>query len=244
MNNIYWFSATGNSLATARRIAEEIDGAAFNMARTSPGSVGKDGSGAIGFVFPCFAGTLPRLVRDFVEAVTLPPDAYIFAVVTCGGAAGSSIADLAALLQSRGAKLCYGAEVATVDNYIVFSGGVANPEGELARADAAIKRICADIKARRVEDLSGLVPGRGAPDFSAFDRDFVVSDRCNSCGLCVTLCPRRNIALEKDRPVFRHACEHCLACLHWCPSSAIDYKTATQGKPRYHHPGVAADDFA
>jgi ferredoxin/flavodoxin len=243
MNNIYWFSATGNSLAAARRIAEEIGAATVNMARTLPNSVGNNDADAIGFVVPCFAGTLPRMVRDFVERVALPPKAYMFAVVTCGGMAGSSVADIAALLQSRGAKLCYGAEVVTVDNYIVFSGGVAEPDRCLAQADAAIARLCADIKARRVDDLSSLVTGRGAPDFSAFDRDFVVSDHCASCGLCAKLCPRRNISLDNGRPVFRHNCEHCLACLHWCPSEAIDYKTATQGKPRYRHPSVAAEDF-
>jgi ferredoxin/flavodoxin len=243
MNSIYWFSATGNSLAAARRIAEETGAVTINMARTSPNSVGYDDADAIGFVFPCFAGTLPRMVRDFAESVILPPDAYIFAVVTCGGEAGSSIADFAALLQSRGAKLCYGAEIVTVDNYIVFSGAVIEPERGITQADRAITRICANIKARHVDDLSSLATGRGAPDFSACDRDFVVSDRCTSCGLCVNICPRRNIILENDRPVFRHNCEHCLACLHWCPSSAIDYKTATQGKPRYHHPAAASDDF-
>jgi ferredoxin len=243
MNSIYWFSATGNSLAAARRIALAIDAKAVNMARTPPDSIVNDTADIIGFVFPCFAGTLPRMVRWFVERVALPPDAYLFAVVTCGGAAGATVADLAALLQKRGVKLSCGAEVTTVDNYIVFSGGVAEPEHELARADEAITRIIADIKARRVGELPGAAAGHGAPDFSAFDRDFVVSNMCSSCGVCVTVCPRRNISLDKGRPAFQHNCEHCLACLHWCPAAAIDYKTATQGKQRYHHPDITAQDF-
>jgi ferredoxin len=243
MNTIYWFSATGNSFAAARRIAGEIGAATVNMARRAPDSVAGDTADIIGFVFPCFAGTLPRMAREFIEVVALPPDAYIFAVVSCGGAAGASLADLAALLGKRGAKLSYGAELVTVDNYIVFSGGVAEPERALAQAEAVITRISADIKARRVDEPPSAAASRGSPDFSGFDRDFVVSEECSSCALCVKLCPRRNITLDDKRPVFHHNCEHCLACLHWCPASAIDYKTATRGKRRYHHPAVAAEDL-
>ncbi|WP_408610337.1 EFR1 family ferrodoxin [Lacrimispora sphenoides] len=51
-----------------------------------------------------------------------------------------------------------------------------------------------------------------------------------SCGKCAELCPLNNIILTDGKPVWGNHCTHCMACLHRCPTEAIEYKKKTQGK--------------
>ena len=75
------------------------------------------------------------------------------------------------------------------------------------------------------------------------DKDFWVDDRCNSCAICVRVCPAGNITLAAGRPVWQHHCEQCLACIQWCPETAIQFGKKTPGYERYHHPDVQLKDM-
>ena len=72
------------------------------------------------------------------------------------------------------------------------------------------------------------------------DNMFNVSDSCTGCGICAKVCPAKNITLSDGRPVFRHRCEHCIACVHCCPAAAIDYGKS-KGRARYVHPEVGVN---
>ena len=70
------------------------------------------------------------------------------------------------------------------------------------------------------------------------DRRFRVDDeKCIRCGTCVSVCPMNNIKLVDDKVTYKHNCECCLACIHWCPKVAIEHMK-TKGIPRYHHPEI------
>ena len=75
------------------------------------------------------------------------------------------------------------------------------------------------------------------------DRDFWATDACTECGICKKVCFVENIELRNGKPAWLHHCQHCMACLQWCPAEAIQYKKNTQGRKRYHHPGVSAQDI-
>ena len=75
------------------------------------------------------------------------------------------------------------------------------------------------------------------------DKQFWVTDRCNSCGICVKVCPVNNINLIEGKPVWQHKCEHCLGCLQWCPKEAIQFGKSTAKRKRYHHPDIKVQDF-
>ncbi len=48
----------------------------------------------------------------------------------------------------------------------------------------------------------------------------LIAERCTSCGICVHLCPVKNIRME-DNPVHGHRCQICLRCVAFCPYSAV-----------------------
>ncbi len=62
---------------------------------------------------------------------------------------------------------------------------------------------------------------------------FTVSDACNGCGQCSKVCPVGNIVMDAKRPVYSKNCEMCLACVHACPTEAIQFGSKTVGKGRY-----------
>ena len=63
---------------------------------------------------------------------------------------------------------------------------------------------------------------------------FRADDRCIGCGQCVQSCPLNNIRLTAGRPVWGSQCTHCMACISYCPTQAIEYGKKSQGQPRYH----------
>ena len=75
------------------------------------------------------------------------------------------------------------------------------------------------------------------------DKGFLVTSDCISCGTCQQVCPSGNIILKNGKPVFQHHCENCLACLHWCPKNAIEWKKTTIKKQRYHHPQISCSEL-
>jgi flavodoxin/NAD-dependent dihydropyrimidine dehydrogenase PreA subunit len=56
-----------------------------------------------------------------------------------------------------------------------------------------------------------------------YSRLFNVNKRtCNTCGLCMKVCPARNIGKDnEDRPVWGRDCILCFACEAQCPKDAI-----------------------
>ncbi len=75
------------------------------------------------------------------------------------------------------------------------------------------------------------------------DRGFHITSDCTGCGICQNICSADNIVLKNGKPVFKHQCQNCLACLHWCPKNAIHWKNTTVGKQRYHHPNISYHDL-
>lgn len=74
---IYYFSGTGNSLRTARRIAAEIGGEKLFSMRNDPQVVSGANAEMIGFVCPVYEWDVPKAVKTFVEQLTVNPGAYL-----------------------------------------------------------------------------------------------------------------------------------------------------------------------
>jgi ferredoxin len=57
----------------------------------------------------------------------------------------------------------------------------------------------------------------------------VDKEKCTKCGLCVKICPVKNIKLD-DFPVYGHRCNFCMRCVSWCPQKAIPCGFNFKGK--------------
>jgi Fe-S-cluster-containing hydrogenase component 2 len=45
------------------------------------------------------------------------------------------------------------------------------------------------------------------------------------------------------KPVWKHHCELCCACIHFCPAEAIQYGQKTKKRGRYKNPSVTIADM-
>ncbi|MDO9542518.1 MAG: EFR1 family ferrodoxin [Kiritimatiellia bacterium] len=253
-NVIYWFSGTGNSLSVAMDLAKALgDTELIPIARI----INRDipSSEKMGVVFPVYAFGLPILVWRFLQRVPVINAKYIYTVATMGGLAGVVHRQARELLAKRGAALASGWSITMPGNYPVLK---APPTAEkqariFEKAQRRVKEIAAQISAGATgiyEDtrapLGWLLAPINKPAMNRFpesDSNFVVGKQCTHCALCAKVCPVENIRLAEGQPVWMHHCEQCMACLQWCPVQAIEYGSATAGKPRYHYPRFKASDL-
>lgn len=248
------FSGTGNSLAVARMLAGALPDASVLLVREllrDPSRL--DGCDACGFVFPVYCQDAPEIVQRLVRLAPLPGSAYLFGVATHNGDPGFSHFTLDAILRGKGRRLSAGFAVLMPGNSIT-PGCSLNPEDEVARrieaSAAAVARIAGSVSERQVAPFEG--DGSLRKRFKGFRNRlrhrnvasaFRATDACTGCGLCARLCPEGNIRMESGKPTWGNRCQICLACIHWCPVRAIQNGEGTEGRPRYHHPGITAADL-
>jgi ferredoxin len=167
----------------------------------------------------------------------------------------STLTQTARLFLQHGMTLSAGFAVRMVDNYTPLSGAISAEKQKIRfeKARRMIDKICAAIENRgqyiyrgwpAVNWLfSGIMYKRAAPNIPTMDKQFIADSNCNGCGVCEQACPVNNIKMSEGRPVWQHHCEMCFTCLHWCPTTAIQFGKNTTGRRRYHHPDVKIQDI-
>mgnify|MGYP000064348489 CR=1 FL=1 len=212
---ILYFSGTGNSKYVAKRIADALGDALVNLndrIKASDTSSVETGERVI-IVTPTYAWRIPRVVRDWLRKTEL-----------------------------RGMGT---AQIVMPENYIaMFSAPQADKARQIvAKAEPSIDRAIAAIQSNQpfVPTRNNLydrfMSGPVNPIFYKFfvkADAFTVSDACIGCGQCAKRCPMNNVTLKGGKPVWGKVCTHCMACICYCPVSAIEYGKKSVGQPRYH----------
>jgi flavodoxin len=117
---IYYFSATGNSLAVALELAQKL-GAPEPI--SIPGTLILEDPYAaartatrVGFVFPVHRASVPEMVRGFIEKMPKRPDCYYFAISTYTLFGCNEFWDIDEILNMDGSLLNYANGVKTMGN--------------------------------------------------------------------------------------------------------------------------------
>ena len=239
---IYYFTGTGNSLYVAQKLAELTNDSISSIAEIMAGKAMPAPGEVIGIVYPVYAWSPPKMVRNFVKKLS-PSSGYTFSVCTCGENCGLSMKMLEKSL-GRGLDAAY--SIAMPNNYMM-GFDVDSPEEvnkKLAETEVKIAAIADDINARKtgvydvVEGSNPFISKIVPPLFNAFAtsaKPFYAEDSCNGCGKCALVCPTRNITVEK-KPRWGKDCTACFACINHCPVKAIQRGKDTKNKGRYVNP--------
>lgn len=244
---IFCFSGTGNSRYIAGRIAqatadERIDlNAKIKAHDTSPVQTGRD----VIVVAPTYAWRIPRIVRDWLARTELVGAERVWFVMDCGGEIGNAARYNRLLAEQKHLRDMGTAQIIMPENYIAMFKAPEREEAEsiVKAAEPAIADAIACLKAKKPfpETRSNLYDRFMSSAVNPiFYRLFVkaaafqVRDACIGCGQCADRCPLNNITIKAGKPVWGNDCTHCMACICYCPTKAIEYGKKSVGKPRYH----------
>lgn len=262
---ILYFSATGNSLSTAKYIGDSEDmhkacgptgtPQLKSIPRLERAGEYETEDDVIGIVSPVYFLALPLLVRRYLSKAKLK-GGYVFSVLTYGSFSGNATDKLVKVLQSNGNAIHYAATLKMVDNYLPCFK-VENQLAGLPRknVDSKLAEIKNDIARRRhnlphtnvlLNVISTILSTkmetqRGMAAIKNTDKAFYVNESCNGCGICELVCPVSNIGVE-SRPIFRHHCESCFACIHNCTAHAIQLK-CQRSEARFRNENVTLNEL-
>ena len=244
---ILYFSGTGNSRYVAERIAaiagdELVD---LNKKIRDHDTSRLDAGTKIILVTPTYAWRIPRVVEQWIRETQIVAAGRVWFVMTCGDEAGNAGKYNRRLCEAKGWNYMGTAQVVMPENYLAMFP-VPKPSTAqkiIQNAEPVIDEIARMIaQGKPVEDQKLTVTDRLKSDIvnpvfyvmSVKADPFRTTDACIGCGKCESLCPLNNITLRDGKPVWGKDCTHCMACIAYCPTEAIEYGKTSVGKPRYH----------
>ena len=244
---ILYFSGTGNSRYVAQRIAEALGDELLSMNdRIKAGDTLPVASGErLVIVTPTYAWRIPRIVRDWLAETGFPGGGQAWFVMTCGSEIGNAAKYNRTLCREKQLTYMGTAQITMPENYIAMFNAPQAEEARqiVARAEPDIDRVISAIKTGQKFALprnnlyDRFMSGPVNPIFYSFfvkANAFTAGDACTGCGQCARLCPMNNIVIQNRKPVWGGDCTHCMACICYCPTEAIEYGKKSLGKPRYH----------
>jgi ferredoxin len=251
MTKIYYFSGTGNTYWSAKKIAERLgDAALFPMNREMQQPDIHIEAEAVICMSPVYAYGMPVLVRRFLERADFHAD-YLAALVSYGTAPGGALAECRRVLRRKNLRLHSGNSIPAVENYIPIFGApnTALRNARIALQAAATEQAAAAILARTANTALTFRPlFKTISSLFRIARPvmpnlFRCTNACNACGLCARICPVDAITMTAKGPIFHSTCENCQACFNFCPSRAISFGRLGPDTERYHHPEVTVGEL-
>ncbi len=268
-NVIFFFSGTGNSLRVARIIAQKIGNVNLIPMKAQPLKIDLSTAETVGFVCPVYEWDIPKPVKNFIENLNIPTNAYIYAVVTYVAIHGRCFETVNKILRQKGMRLLYGRAIKSVGSECIAYEPFPSPKRKVPKTDKVARKVGLEISNRKIRRFPKMSPVARMlykplmqPFINVqheFDKGFYTNDKCISCHLCQRICSLNNITFDNNRPVWNNKCIGCNACVVYCPTKAIQYNTPQAyrelnniitrrlGLPdkrtRYHNPHITANDL-
>lgn len=243
---VIYFSGTGNSRWCAEVLAELLQDSLLDAADYIKNGIAADLRSQKPWVFvaPTYAWQLPRVFESFIRSGSFQGNCDAYFILTCGSDIGNAGQPLSALCRDIGLHYQGILEVRMPENYIaMFNVPPVDRCLELIRAARPVLErgaacICSAspfpaVKITLADKLKSGFINRGFYTYYVNAKSFYATEDCISCGKCEDLCPLNNIRLADGKPTWGDHCTHCMACICYCPSKAIEYGKRSQGKPRY-----------
>ena len=246
---IVYFTGTGNSRYAAQFLAHALDEETVDsfdaIAHNTALDLHSDRPWV--FVCPAYAWRIPRAFEALLSRSTFRGCKKAYFVMTCGEGIGDAGRHLKKLCTRWGLEYMGAQAVVMPENYLAMFPVPTEKQSAVIRRTAhwTLEKIAAAI--REEQPLTSKKSGFAdwcktwlvnAP-FYAFcvkAKDFRADEACIGCGECVRRCPLNNVTLIDGKPHWGSNCTHCMACICYCPTEAIEYGSKSRGKYRYKCP--------
>lgn len=244
---VLYFSGTGNSAYVAKEIGKSLSEDVLNLnQKIAAADVAPLYSKTPWvLVAPIYAWRIPRIVSDWMRKTELVGSRKLYVVVTCAEDAGNAAGYVQKLCAEKQMEFMGCAAVIMPTNNIAMFQTPTQAEAKptITAAQSSVCAACEAIRTgKKLDSARPSLTGRVKscvvnPVFYTLlvkTEKFYVTEKCISCGKCVKVCPLHNIQLIDGKPSWGKNCTHCMACISYCPTAAIEYGEQTKDRPRYH----------
>lgn len=253
---IFYFTGTGNSLYVTKELAKsfkQVDIKAIPKVSDIQ-EYNYEEYSKVGFVMPLYFMGLPKLVKEFIDKIYIPNAEYIFSVVTRAYTKGLVFTEISSSLRKKDKSLSYGKYISFPDTYIRWAGASDEvAQGKLFNeAKKQLDNIKKDITDnKRHIDNEGIILKASAYTVNRFwrstlktkNKTFKTSDDCIQCGVCMKVCPSKNIELDGKSIKWGEKCQDCMACVQSCPKKAIYFSEKAKNRRRYRNPNISIEEL-
>lgn len=253
---IYFFSGTGNNLAIAKKLGEELgDTDIFPITTLQTNKEINSAYHRVIFSVPSYFSHIPPIVTECMSHLVFSKGQTISTIVGCGGNRGHATEDMRQLIEQAGQKVSHESMVILPGNYILSYNAFPKWYQKITihHSYQKIKKIAAiiksDSKSKRLKKGLFYNPKdeaqlqKSLQELGMRGKRFEVSEKCNRCQKCVKVCPVHNIEMVDDKIVYGDRCQQCMACIQWCPTCAIDVDGIAKDRNRYRHFDISYEDM-
>jgi len=246
---ILYFSGTGNTKYLSEHFAEIMKSTSYSIEDNVDFKDLISRNGTIAFCYPIYGSCVPEIMRDFVlkhKKYLKEKNLIIFSTQMLFSGDGARV--FTELIEGIDVNIIY-AEHFNMPNNICnfFLLPVKSREKArrvLEKADRKLVKTSNHIK-------SGKVNKRGYNIFSEYvglisqrlyfriiekkaKKDVRISPDCNSCGICVQVCPTKNLEIHDNKISQKGKCTLCYRCVNICPQKAITVLLHTRVRKQYN----------
>ena len=263
MTKIYYFSGTGNSLWSAKKIAQVIGDSGEECRLFNIGAVNAESkeeliveADAVVLVYPSYAFGLPLVVRDFVKKAEFKTNnangLYLASLVTYGSTPLGTQGIMRRILKKKKIDKMFFGKIPAVENYLAMFGA---PDKQTIEKRSEMQRKATERAARFVVEQKTNSVSTFCP-FSAFVvrlfylgikifyKYYRVNDvSCTGCAVCEKVCSVSAITMKNGHPQFSSKCQNCQGCVNICPSRAIQFGRVKFDTSGYCHPEIEVGEL-
>lgn len=243
---ILYYTTTGNNLYIAKQLGGEL----YSIPQFMGNDVFDIEDDVVGIVFPVFFATSPKSIREFIAKVNIKAD-YLFLITSYGSDGDqNALRIMKETLNGRGIHVNYTNSVLMIDNFLpVFDMAEEKEIKKDLDVDGQILKIKQDILDRRdhifdkpmftdVDNIEEVLESTMTSKYH-----IMVGDECSQCRMCVMVCPRGNVTLQDDGPVFGDDCDFCLGCVQHCKTNTLTINDELNPDERYRNPNVRISEI-
>ncbi len=249
---IIYFSGSGNSYAIAKKLAEKLGKTVVvPVKKHNEKKIGE--FDRIGFVFPVYSIHAPKFLMEALKTIKFQGQ-QIFLVATHAGSKGYAVSELRSIIAENKISNLQEFRVRMPGSGILEYGAFPDRIQKflLKRSENRVIKITKAInknqKTKRIRAnlLAVLFKKDGDKRFHNYTEKgklFYNDEKCNSCGMCMKICPAQNISMRNNKPYWGGNCQQCMACIQWCPTDAVKHPDLKEGRKKYHHPEISLQNF-
>jgi ferredoxin/flavodoxin len=237
-----YFSGTGNSKYIAELFARNMECACHSIEENIDFEILLKSAETLAFCYPIYLSRVPRIMREFVgRHMELLKGKKLIIFCTQHMLSGDGAGAFYALFPKHYAQVIYAEHFFMPSNTVPITTSTKKIKYYAEKAIPKMQIICDNIKREKIIKRGFNAGSRAlgliqAPLLSAAERKaenhINITGDCTGCGLCISLCPMKNLKLENEKITHNHNCTICFRCINKCPQKAINF-FKTQIKKQY-----------